>query len=166
MLTRLDLENEDHRDAVWSIFGADVGFAQRVDGRDPKRSDADELFTALPPNMPPESKHVLGWWQDERLMGVVDLVRGYPDASVAYIGLLQVRLDEQGRGLGMRMFRSTEALAREWPEIKRLRLSVLRGNWVAAGFWQRMGFAESGEVVPYPREFDTDEAVLFEKPLD
>ncbi|HEX5542354.1 MAG TPA: GNAT family N-acetyltransferase, partial [Micromonospora sp.] len=161
VLTRLDFENEDHRDAVWLVFGADVGFTQRAERRIPEPSDVDELFLALPPGMPPESKHVLGWWEEKKLLGIVDLVRGYPDASVAYIGLLQVRLEQQGCGLGERILRSTEALARGWPEIKRLRLAVVRGNWVAAGFWHRMGFAETGEVVPYARELDTDEAVLF-----
>lgn len=85
------------------------------------------------------------------LVAVVDLLRGYPDAAVAFVGLLQVRGGWQGRGIGRAAYRLVERyVTGSWPEVRRLRLAVVDTNAeLAAPFWGRLGFEATGEAKAY-----------------
>nr|WP_238357129.1 SET domain-containing protein [Kribbella italica] len=101
------------------------------------------------------------------LVAVVDLLRGYPDESVAFIGLLQVRRGRQGRGIGRTAYRLVEQYVVEnWMEVRRLRLAVVDTNAESATpFWVRQGFEATGEAKAYENEAVTSTARLYEKAL-
>ncbi len=101
------------------------------------------------------------------LVAVVDLLRGYPDAAVAFIGLLQVRGGWQGRGIGRTAYRLVEQyVTAHWPEVRRLRLAVVDTNAeVAAPFWERQGFEVTGETKPYENAAVKSTTRLYEKAL-
>lgn len=64
------------------------------------------------------------------------------------MGLLLVREDSHGEGLGREIYESGERLIRKlWPEVARFRLAVALSNDVT-GFWNRMGFHDTGERKP------------------
>jgi hypothetical protein len=58
-----------------------------------------------------------------------------------------------------------EAKVRRWPEIDMLRTSMVRSNATVLPFWQRMGFAETGEVQPYVCDEIVSESVILTRPL-
>ncbi|MGC4936400.1 SET domain-containing protein [Kribbella sp. DT2] len=104
---------------------------------------------------------------DGGLVAVVDLLRGYPEQSVAYIGLLQVHGGRHGRGIGRAAYRLVEQYVVEhWPEVRRLRLAVVDTNAEsAAPFWIRQGFEPTGEAKAYENEAVRSMARLYEKAL-
>jgi ribosomal protein S18 acetylase RimI-like enzyme len=101
------------------------------------------------------------------LVAVVDLLRGYPDDSVAFVGLLQVRGGRQGLGIGRTAYRLVEEyVIAQWPEVRRLRLAVVDTNADLAGpFWDRLGFEATGEVKAYENDAVSSTARLYEKAL-
>jgi RimJ/RimL family protein N-acetyltransferase len=78
-------------------------------------------------------------------VGVLDLWLHHPEPGVAHVGLLLLRADRQGRGLGREAVRGAEAaLAREG--FLALRLSVVDENADARAFWEALGFGEVGRL--------------------
>lgn len=63
-------------------------YSLRVQNRLPPLSAARDLMSDLPPTSSLRGKVVLGFNKASNLIGCADLVRGYPSARVAYLGLL------------------------------------------------------------------------------
>ncbi|MFM5354413.1 GNAT family N-acetyltransferase [Aeromonas dhakensis] len=123
---------------------------------------AEEALTACPPTLPFSAKRVIGCWEAGELTAVLDLLRGYPEPTTAYLGLLLVGELWQGAGRGQALYLHACTLARAWGAT-RLRLSVIASNEVALSFWQRRGFTEC-----YRRELAgyRAEAIVLECAID
>lgn len=153
-------------DALQALVESDPGYTERVTGYPPGPSDALSLLLVRPAGVEEDAKVVLGAFEDEHLVAVLDVLRGYPDPARAFVGLLLVRGDRQGRGIGRRVVEELLAgVGRKWPEVEWLRLAVVDTNAGVAGFWERLGFEATGEERPY--RYDHLESVtrLFERPV-
>ena len=92
-----------------------------------------------------EDKYFIGFYQNEALVAVMDLIDGYPNSSTAYIGFFMMNKSLQGQGLGSEII--TEIAER----LKALGFSVIRlainkGNPQSAHFWEKNGFKTIKEV--------------------
>lgn len=155
-------------DALQELIESDAGYTERITGYPPGEADAQSLLMMRPEGLAAGAKKVLGFWEGERLVAVVDLLRGYPDEHTAFIGLLEVHGQHQGRGAGAAAYRGVEEyVARAWPEVRTFRLAVVDTNAEQArGFWERQGFEATGEVKPYRYDELESTARLYEKQLD
>jgi RimJ/RimL family protein N-acetyltransferase len=146
------------------IEGAPV-YAQLVTGASPGAADAQSVYTMLPPGKGYDDKFVLGIEADGAMVGCIDCIRGYPDASTAYVGLLLIAEKHRRRGLGRAACRALEACVSRWDGITRVRLGVLRTNEDARRFWLAQGFRATGETKPYRYGPIVTATLLFEKRL-
>ncbi|WP_243120272.1 GNAT family N-acetyltransferase [Caloramator sp. E03] len=72
-----------------------------VEGVLPDKKDIDEIFMVLPPSKNYEDKYVLGiFGHDNKLAGIVDIVKDFPTISEWMLGLLLIEPDERGKELG------------------------------------------------------------------
>jgi ribosomal protein S18 acetylase RimI-like enzyme len=154
-------------DALQELIESDPGYTERVTGYPPGQADAQSLLMMRPEGVKAAQKKVLGLWDAEQLVAVVDLLRGYPNEHTAFIGLLEVHRRHRGKGAGAAAYRGVEEyVGREWPEVRTLRLAVVDTNAEEAqGFWERQGFAQTGEVKPYRYDKLESTARLYEKAL-
>jgi GNAT superfamily N-acetyltransferase len=84
---------------------------------------------------------------DGPLLGMVLL---NPEGDgVWYLGLFAVRPDEQNRGLGRVLLAAAEDFARE-RGARRIRMTVLHVRDTLIAWYERRGYALSGERVPFP----------------
>ncbi len=135
------------------LLASDPGYAERITGRPPGPRDGRDLLRLVPAGFSLENKHVLGLFDGDLLVAVVDLLRGYPDPDHAFVGLLQVRGDRQHEGLGRALHDQVVAGLSAWPEIARLRLAIVDTNAdTATPFWTRLGYLPTGEAVPFHDE--------------
>ncbi len=115
-------------------------FIQLATGHPPQPTEAIHLLRALPPGKSSEDKFVLGFSRNHSvLVGVLELVRGYPDPFTWYIGLLMLDPQERGQGLGYRIYETLE----QWVITqgdRSLRLIVQAQNLKRLAFWRRVGF--------------------------
>jgi ribosomal protein S18 acetylase RimI-like enzyme len=161
----------DQEADLQSLLESDPGYTERVTGYPPGPSDALSLTVTRPEGVGEHQKYVLGAWRPgpgdrDDLVGVVDLIRGYPDPSYAFVGLLLVRWELQGTGVGREIWQHAEELVAGWDEISRVRLAVVQTNaGMALGFWKAMGFEETGERKPYRYDQLESTAILLEKPV-
>ena len=82
------------------------------------------------------------------------------------LGLLIIREDYQGRGIGKQAYEEIEKFIRtSWPEITVVRIGVIATNEPAFPFWRGRGFKENGQRKPYRENEIISENVILEKPL-
>lgn len=97
-----------------------------------------------PPGKSLSDKYFLGFWEQNRLVAVLDLIDGYPTAEVAYIGLFMVDRAYQGTSLGSALI--GEVLAGLPVGLKRVRLGYVSSNPQAKAFWLKNAFVPTGET--------------------
>ncbi len=98
-----------------------------------KESLREEL-TALPPGKSLKDKYFIGFYRDSALIAVMDLIDGYPEPSIAYIGFFMLCKDKQGKGIASRIIGDVcDYLASA--DFTSLRLAWVKGNLPAELFW-------------------------------
>ena len=127
--------------ALFGLFDQAREYSLLVEGKLPTIEGAKDELTALPPGKQLHDKYYGGYWNDDTLVGCMELIRGHPDPDIAYLGLLLFGNSHQGRGYGRAAMSHISDLARSWGCTK-LRLAVIEGNVRGLRFWQREGFVE------------------------
>ncbi len=96
-------------------------------------------MTALPPGKCMEDKAYIGFFEEEKLVAVLDWISGYPTKETAWIGLFMVSAEKQGKGVGSGIIRgfmeSLKAVG-----YREIQLGVDRGNPQSFAFWRKNGF--------------------------
>ncbi len=102
-----------------------------------------EDMSALPPKMTSEDKYYVGFFQDDKLIAVMDLITNYPDTHTVFIGLFMMEKSEQGRGIGSSIVREC---ARYFKSVgcRYIRLGFAKGNPQSEAFWRKNGFEPVG----------------------
>ncbi len=138
---RLD---ETRRAELQAFYESCRDYVELVTGSPPGPNEARDLLSALPPKKSREDKFVIGLFDAPgHLVGVLDVIRGYPAEREWYLGLLLFGPTSRGRGLGERVYRRLE----EWVRAeggKVIHLIVQEQNPGAIRFWKRMGFEVRG----------------------
>lgn len=117
-------------------------------------------LAALPPGKTPEDKYYLGFFDQDQLVAVMDLVLQYPSQETAFIGFFMVDRRFQGQGLGSAILSDCfRALKRSG--FSKVRLGYAKGNPQAKAFWTRQQFLPTGDEAV--REHYT--SVVMEKKL-
>ncbi|EHJ93812.1 GNAT family N-acetyltransferase [Vreelandella boliviensis] len=88
---------------------------------------------------------VLGWWQDEQLLGYAIVARLPFEAELQAIGVLPERRQS---GAGLALMEAVFTTAQGWSS-ERLLLEVRVGNRNAIRLYQRCGFGEDGRRKSY-----------------
>ncbi|MBQ6654725.1 MAG: GNAT family N-acetyltransferase [Erysipelotrichaceae bacterium] len=119
----------------------------------PSRQSIISDMKALPPGKDAADKHYLGYYDDERLIAVTDLITRYPDDQSVFIGFFMTDAAVQHTGAGSRIIEELCAYFRD-RAFRRVRLGWVSGNGQAESFWKKNGFRETGETIK------TDEYVI------
>lgn len=139
-------------------------YHMRVTGAPAGVDAAEELLRELPDGWTADDKFVYGIYLSGRMVGCVDILRGYPDGDCAFIGLLLVGETWQAEGVGRAAYEKSEAIMRTWG-VGRIRLAVLETNGAVVRYWKKMGFALTGERLPYSFGAVESHVLFLEKQL-
>lgn len=138
---RLD---ESRRDELQAFYGHCADYFELITGQPPGPNEAAELLQSLPRGKTQEDKFVIGLFDAPgHLIGVLDVIRGYPKPAEWYLGLLMLAPTWRGRKLGERVYHRLE----EWVRAcggAAIHLIVQEQNPGALRFWRRMGFEVKG----------------------
>jgi ribosomal protein S18 acetylase RimI-like enzyme len=137
-LRRIEAETSDLA-ALQALHLRCADFVEATTGHPPRDDEAARLLAILPPGKTLADKQVLGFHRDGEMIGVVDLLRGYPSPTDWYIGLFLLSPEVRGAGLGTSVV--DEIVERVRAEGGRaLHLIVLENNPRALAFWRRHRF--------------------------
>jgi RimJ/RimL family protein N-acetyltransferase len=152
-------------DLVLSIFEGAPNYFLKIDGTVPTLKTVTDAITNTPKQMIPEYvKEFLILRETGRPIGTCELHLHHPEVDIAYIGLLLIREDCFGRGLGKKAFAAVERYIREKHGCKRIRLGVSDENDVS-GFWSKLGFQADGKTYTWMGERRASHVVEYEKSL-
>jgi len=123
------------------VFRGVPSFVYATEGRSPTDADAERIMRTLPVGRAQENVFAFAIELDGVLCGCAFVMKGYPKPEVAYLALLVLMEQYQGRYLGVRCLRQIESLALSW-DCTRLEGVVDAENARAAALWERLGFRE------------------------
>lgn len=132
----------DQAPEVQSLCEACHDYHERLEGAPAGPEAGESTFAALPPGNAYDDKYVIGLRDGAgSLIGVIDLIRNYPEPGVWYIGLLLLHPAHRGRGVGQ----ATVSALAAWVQTQggvALGLGVVNQNKTAVRFWRAAGFKE------------------------
>jgi GNAT superfamily N-acetyltransferase len=131
---------EDDLPAIEAVLEASREFLELVSGIAEIPGEAQSLLTELPQGTTLRDKLSIGiTTEPDGLIGLLDVIRDYPQPRTWWIGLLLFRPEWRGRGLGRQALDAIERLARQ-AGAANIELGVVEPNQAGLLFWQRMGF--------------------------
>ncbi len=132
--------------AVAGIYRACDDYFRLLKGDIANPEDVADFFSSLPPNRTLQDKYSLGIFKESTLIGVIDIIVGYPEKDIAYIGLMLINPLARGNNVG----RLAHKLLIDWLENKaigEIQLSVVESNLGASTFWDKLGYVFQKESV-------------------
>lgn len=103
--------------------------------------------TALPPGKTKDDKYYLGFYSDDHLIAVMDLIDGYPDPKSVYIGFFMMDRQWQGKNIGTEIISEACHYLKE-AGFSEVRLGYAKGNYQSEAFWLKNHFEKTGVETP------------------
>ncbi len=119
-----------------------------------------EDMLALPPNKTLEDKFYIGYFENEKLVAILDLILGYPQDDTAFLGLFMLHKDYQGKGIGKAIITELSDFLKI-NNFNNIRLAYAKTNENAKNFWLKNNF----ELLNIEKDNVDYIAVLMEKSL-
>ena len=145
-LPQLRIRNLEEQDlpAVLALMESNAPYYEIQNQGQPTLGSIREDMSALPPRCTQEQKHYVGLWRDDRLVGVLDLVEGYPRERTLWVGFFMVDAELHRQGIGRMVAEALPGAAAD-AGMDNLRLGCLKGNESGHQFWNAMGFQDLRE---------------------
>jgi ribosomal protein S18 acetylase RimI-like enzyme len=139
----LTLADHEHLE---TLCFACTEFFHCIEGQPGGRETAAELLGPLAPDVSSGEKSLVGVEIGGELVGVVELLAGFPRLNEWYVGLLLLHPDVRGAGAGTAIWEHLrQRMTQEGTTT--VRLIVQQQNTRARRFWERQGFAVERELV-------------------
>ena len=114
-------------------------------GSQPTKELVQSDITVGPPGIPSAQKYYLGFYREDRLCAVMDLIDGYPEDQFAFIGFFMLRLSLQGKGEGTRLIGEILDYLRQLG-FAAVRLGIDKNNENGIRFWTKHCFEILKEI--------------------
>lgn len=103
------------------------------------KESIEEDIEALPPNKSVKDKYYMGFFDNEILVAVMDLILSYPVEDTAFIGLFIMNVEYQNKGIGSNII---DDVCNRLKKIgfSKIRISVDKGNPQSNNFWIKNSF--------------------------
>lgn len=92
-----------------------------------------------------DNKYYLGFFEDELLVAVLDILDAYLDEETCFIGFFMVNILYQSQGIGSEIIQSVLAYVKKIGKAK-VRLGIDKANPQSKAFWNKNGFKVIKEV--------------------
>ena len=115
-------------------------------GKEPTIELIEKDLEITPPGIPIEQKYYIGFFDNDKLVAVMDLEDGYPDEDYAYIGFFMMNHEKQGNGIGTQIITEVFKYLKELG-FQKCMLGIDKDNPQSNHFWRKNGFEVIREVV-------------------
>jgi RimJ/RimL family protein N-acetyltransferase len=115
------------------------------DGEFPSKEKIDKIFTDIPPNKKFDDKYILGVYNSDELVGIVDIIKDFPTIGEWVLGLMLLAPEERGNGLGKTIHEALVVWAKQ-QGAKTFRIGVIEDNYKAFNFWSNLGYTKIREI--------------------
>ena len=136
--------DEDDIDIILDIYNGNKLFYKYSEAKPTKEQVLEDMHVA-PPQAEQSSKYFFGFFEGTELIAVMDLIDGYPNPEIAYLGLFMMNIQFQGKQVGSSIIHETEDYLKTIG-IKKIRLAINKGNPQSTHFWGKNGYIIIREV--------------------
>ena len=112
---------------------------------EPTREQVLSDMQVTPPDTALSYKYYVGFYENDTLVAVMDLIDGYPEPEIAYIGFFMMSVDHQGKGTGSAIVSEVAEYLRSTGKTS-IMLAIDKGNPQSTHFWKKNGFIVIREV--------------------
>lgn len=109
------------------------------------RESICEDIVALPPNIDIKHKYYVGFFDSEKMIAVMDLIDGYPEKDIAFIGFFMMDASVHDKGIGSAIISDVLEYLKD-ERYTAVRLAWVKGNPQAEHFWIKNGFTAIKET--------------------
>lgn len=126
--------------SIQTLFENCLDFMLLVDGRPAGNNAAEETFQDLPTGKSTQDKFVFGIFDRQgKLVGLLEVVREYPEITTWWIGLLLLSPETRSQGLGKQVIDGFIEYVRS-NGGQAIMLGVVEDNQRAYSFWESTCF--------------------------
>ena len=111
----------------------------------PTKISICEDLKKLPPKKTLKDKYFIGFYEEEKLVAVMDLILAYPNEKTIFIGFFMVEKSFQKKGIGSLIIQ--EVLNSLCQEYTYVRLGYVQNNQQSKSFWLKNHFHPTGVLV-------------------
>ena len=112
---------------------------------EPTREQILDDLHIVPPGKTESDKYYVGFYKDERLAAVMDLIDGFPEYDIAFIGFFMTDITLQGHGIGTKIVTEVADYLKS-QGFKTIRLAIDKDNPQSNHFWKKNDFHIIKEV--------------------
>ena len=138
---RLD---DSDADEILDLCRGNVQYYQYCEAEATREQIMSDLHIA-PPGVETENKYYLGFYDENGLLAVMDLIDGFPEESMPFIGFFMMNIAAQGKGVGSSIIRELTACLKDAGKSA-VRLGIDKENPQSKAFWKKNGFRVIKEV--------------------
>ncbi len=119
-----------------------------------------EDLISLPPNTTKEDKLYVGYFDNEKLIAVMDLIIHYPDEKTAFVGFFMAEKSIQGKGISSSIIAELVQYLTE-NDFEQIQLAWIKENPQAEHFWKKNRF----EVIKETKSLDDRDVILAQRKI-
>ena len=119
-------------------------FYQFCEAEASKEQVLNDLHTT-PPGIAVTDKYYMGFYQEETLLALMDMIDGYPERDIAYIGFFMMNKEFQGRGIGTAIIQEALEYLKTIGKTS-VMLGIDKENPQSNHFWKKNDFIIIKEV--------------------
>lgn len=142
---------------VFDLFLACSDYFAMAEDKIPDDTNVQDFFEELPPNYSLKDKILLGIYNDNQLIGVIDILLRYATEEEMMLGFLLLHPDFRRQHLGLWAHEQILKIAQQY-QAKYLRIGVVTQNKKGLAFWQKLGYQEIKRTEP--RQFGNRENIV------
>ena len=136
--------SENDIDIIFNLFVNNDRYFNYL-GITPTKQSIIEDMNETPNGMSIDNKYFLGYFNNNELIAIIDLIDGYPNNNEAYIGLFIINRNYQNKHIGTSIFNELKQSLKDQNFLK-IRLAYINDNVEAKHFWYKLGFIEDGKT--------------------
>jgi len=129
---------ESQKEAFEICQKADDYF-QLMNGKSVTQEDIEEIFNAIPPSKSLRDKLIFGIYSDEKLVGLADIIKNYPQDATWWLGLFLIAESNRESGIGKLAHEQLIQYSKNEGAVE-IRLGVDQKNIEAVKFWEKVGY--------------------------
>ena len=131
-------------DAIFALCRTNPMFYQYHPPFVTKESIRGNHSPALPPKKDRKDKYYIGFYKENQLIAVMDLILDYPQQGIAFIGFFMVDQAYQKHGIGSEIIQGCIQYLNTC-SYQKIRLAIDQGNSQSEAFWTKNHFVKTGE---------------------
>lgn len=123
------------------VYHSNQAFFLLTEGKEATYEDCIKDIEAIPPHFDREHKIYVSLWDKGSIIGVLDLLTGFPTPQGLWIGLLLIHGERHGNQYGRRIVTAVLDAAKI-AGYEYVQLGVIDNNQKGIRFWHKQGFTQ------------------------